>query len=586
MSQFFVNSGGGAGSGVILNPDTGQGVPVSGTSINVQAFSDPNFPNNCGSSVWFYGDNTTTPETLLLNVTDAVNNNTIIGLSAGNNAITGANTVGLGSFALQSLTTGNGNTAIGANSAQFLQDGELNTAVGYFTLQNSTSDIGNTAVGWGALTFCNGGDNNTAVGYQANNGGTPIDNTAVGVNSLLNSSGERNTAVGSGALQSSMADNNNVAVGYNSLITCDGGSGNTGLGTQALQNNATGSRNTAVGYESCFSITASNDNTSLGCFAAYSNTTGAQNTAIGSNALYGPTSGDNNVAIGYQTMQNSGACFYNTVVGTVSMQNGSGNYNTIVGYISGLNYTGVESSNVLLSSSGVTGDNNILRIGDTTGTGVNGIDEAYVQGIYGNSQPTGATVQVVTIDNTTGKLGVTSSTISLSIETDIADEDPAITPGTATPNGSGVLQFLGRETSLNNDKGIQTDADPDNGNVVYVELTNRIQAKLTTNNNTPTTITTFSLGTTPGVYTFDINIAAFDVTDALGIGYSIFGTTRTDGTTAVICGTPDKIVNEEAGTSAADANIVVSGNDVIIQITGLTGKTINWNSISTYIFAS
>ncbi len=39
------------------------------------------------------------------------------------------------------------------------------------------------------------------------------------------------------------------------------------------------------------------------------------------------------------------------------------------------------------------------------------------------------------------------------IQTDIADEDSAITPGTATPNGSGVLEFLGRETSLNNDKG-------------------------------------------------------------------------------------------------------------------------------------
>jgi hypothetical protein len=575
-----------ATGGVTLNPDTGQGVPVSGSSINVQAFSDPNFPNNCGSSVSFYGDNTTVPETLLLNVTDAANFNTIIGLSAGNNAITGANTVGLGSFALQSLTIGNGNTAIGANSGQLLQDGELNTAVGYYTLLNSVSDSGNTAIGWGALTNCNGGDNNTAIGYQSNNGGTPIDNTSVGVNSLLNSSGERNVAIGSGALQSSMADNNNVAVGYNTLVSCNGGGGNTGLGTKSLQNNSTGSNNTAVGYEAGFNSTTAGNNTSVGTFAGYLNTTGVQNTSLGSNALYGPTSGDNNVAIGYQTMQNSGACFYNTVVGTVGMQNGSGNYNTIVGYISGLNYTGTETSNVLLSSSGVTGDNNILRIGDTTGTGVNGIDEAYVQGIYGNNQPTSATVQVVTIDNTTGQLGVTSSTISLSIQTDIADEDSAITPGTATPNGSGVLEFLGRETSLNNDKGIQTDADPDNGNVVYVELTNRIQAKITTNNNTPTTITTFNLGTTPGVYTFDINIAAFDVTDSLGIGYSIFGTTRTDGTTAVICGTPDKIVNEEAGTSAADANIVVSGNDVIIQVTGLTGKTINWNSISTYIFVS
>jgi trimeric autotransporter adhesin len=400
-----------ATGGVTLNPDTGQGVPVSGASINVQAFSDPNFPNNCGSSVSFYGDNTTIPETLLLNVTDAANFNTIIGLSAGNNAITGSNTVGLGSFALQSLTIGNGNTAVGANAGQLLQDGELNTAVGYYTLLNSVSDSGNTAIGWGALTNCNGGNNNTAIGYQSNNGGTPVDNTAVGVNSLLNSSGERNVAVGVSALQSSMADNNNVAVGYNTLVSCDGGGGNTGCGTKSLQNNLTGSNNTAVGYEAGFSSTTAGNNTSVGTFAGYLNTTGVQNTSLGSNALYGPTSGDNNVAIGFQTMQNSSACFYNTVIGTISMQNGSGNYNTIVGYISGLNYTGIESYNVLLSSSGVTGDNNILRIGDTTGAAVNGINEAYVQGIYNNSQPLSTTVQVVTIDNTTGQLGVTSSSL-------------------------------------------------------------------------------------------------------------------------------------------------------------------------------
>ena len=175
--------------------------------------------------------------------------------------------------------------------------------------------------------------------------------------------------------------------------------------------------------------------------------------------------------------------------------------------------------------------------------------------------------------------------VPTNFETDIGNSNPSVSPGTAIP-AANLIKILGRETSLNNDLGIQTDADPNNGNVIYVELTNRIQNTTTTNNNTPTTITSFSLGTTPGVYTFDVNIAAFDVTDSLGIGYSIFGTERSDGKTAVIWGTPDKIVNEETGTSAADANIVASGNNVIIQITGITGKTINWNSISTYVFVS
>jgi hypothetical protein len=340
-------------SNITLNPDTGQGAPVSGDQINVQAGSDPNYPNNCGSSVFFIGDVATVPETIVLNVTDP-NLNTIIGLGSGNNSIVGQENVSLGYQTLSALIGGDQNTQIGYQSGKLMQTASHNVGVGYLSLNESTGDQFNTAVGWGALTFCNGGSNNTAIGGQANNVGTPTNTVAVGANALLVNGGTGNVAVGVDALSQSTVDAYNVAIGYESLQQCDGGS---------------------------------------------------QNTAIGGYSLWKIASGNNNVAVGCQSLEASGACFYNTAVGTLSLNQmaGSGNYNTAIGYIAGTNYTTTESYNLLLNSAGVLAESNILHIGDTTGTGYNALNAAYVCGITATSQDVdGATIGVVTVQNNVG----------------------------------------------------------------------------------------------------------------------------------------------------------------------------------------
>lgn len=144
-----------------------------------------------------------------------------------------------------------------------------------------------------------------------------------------------------------------------------------------------------------------------------------------------------------------------------------------------------------------------------------------------------------------------------------------------------ILNDIGGSTSVNNVNGIQTDGG-NGSNTLTTQLTNRITGSVTTNNSTPVTISTFSLGTTPAVFVFDIQISSFNVTDINGDGYFISGSARTDGTTAVLCGTPDKIINEEV-VDTADANMIVSGNNVIIQATGITAKTHRWQSLSTYV---
>lgn len=144
------------------------------------------------------------------------------------------------------------------------------------------------------------------------------------------------------------------------------------------------------------------------------------------------------------------------------------------------------------------------------------------------------------------------------------------------------FNLLSNAISANNVNGIQTTTITNGSANHYTQLTNRISGSVTTTNATPTTIASFSLGATPAVFTFDIQIVSFNMTDVNGDGYFISGTARTDGTTATLCGTPDKIINEEVADTA-DANMVVSGNNVIFQADGIMGKTHHWSVLATYI---
>jgi hypothetical protein len=155
----------------------------------------------------------------------------------------------------------------------------------------------------------------------------------------------------------------------------------------------------------------------------------------------------------------------------------------------------------------------------------------------------------------------------------------------AVPPTANNIFLVGGTSSSNNNNGITTSGNAGTSTETF-SLTNRIQGIVTTTDATLTTLTSFSLGATPGVYNFDIQIVGFDITDTAGVGYFISGSVRTTGAAAALVGTPDKITNEEAATIGCDANLVVSGNTAIVQVTGIAGKTINWRSLSQYIFVS
>lgn len=177
--------------------------------------------------------------------------------------------------------------------------------------------------------------------------------------------------------------------------------------------------------------------------------------------------------------------------------------------------------------------------------------------------------------------GVTAGNLPPSVPTSFITDS-----GTAIP-AANTLNVNGGSTNLNNNNGIEFIANPNGSDNLIGELTNRLQNSITTTNATPTAISTLPLGSTPGVYTFDVNLAAYDLTDVLGTGFSIFASVRTTGTAANLCGTADIIANPENGTIApAAATIVTSGNNAVIQVTGIAGKTIDWNSVAIYVFVS
>ena len=184
-----------------------------------------------------------------------------LGTGAVDSITTGTHNVGLGDDAGTAITTGHTNTAIGRDSLKTNTSGSYNTAVGTASLEANTTASYNTAVGKEALKLNTTGANNTANGYNAlysNTTGT--ENVAVGKSALnLNTTGGYSTAIGTGALASNSTGIYNTAVGRDSLNLNTVGGSNVALGKNAGNNITTGSSNIIIGADiSAPSATASN----------------------------------------------------------------------------------------------------------------------------------------------------------------------------------------------------------------------------------------------------------------------------------------------------------------------------------------
>lgn len=371
-------TGGGGGVGTI-DGDSGS---ATGSTITFNAAT------NSGSTVEF----TASGSTVDLHVTD-LNDNTIVGLQAGNNAISGINNTGLGSESLMGLTSGSNNVAVGYESGKTITSGSNNIYLGNIDgaaiTESNTTRIGHP------------GD--TADCFILGIGGVDVGSTA---NVVVENNDQLGTAVlsaGSGISISTGANSITIAAtgGGGGITTVDGDTGSITGSTVSIKGNGATNAGSSVSFSGSgtamtFNTTDGGSNTLIGMGSGASNTGSSNNcVALGKDTLGGMINGTYHVAIGQSALLAQTDAFGCTAIGYAPLfQLNGGSYNTALGYLCGSNYTGSESSNICIgaSTSGTVGESNVLRIGSATGTGTGNINASYICGIAGTNVGSVATV--------------------------------------------------------------------------------------------------------------------------------------------------------------------------------------------------
>jgi len=143
--------------------------------------------------------------------------------------------------------------------------------------------------------------------------------------------------------------------------------------------------------------------------------------------------------------------------------------------------------------------------------------------------------------------------------------------------------------------GTQGISTTGSGNTILIALSpSSISGSTITTGAVTGTVITFPLAALlPGVYTIDATVAGFAITGVgspLGCGFTIVGAVRTDGATATLI--PTQVVDhfEEGALSASSAVLAVSGNNILIDVLGVSdgaaGFVIHWTAFLTYTFSA
>lgn len=437
MSQAGTFGSGGSGGSNIqtITPDAGAVVtPLLG---NVNAFG--------GSNINTFGAG----ETLTINLNETIvwpaasatesfiqvgtavvfqvygTENVFIGANAGNFTLTGTSNTALGYISSGSITTGSDNCSVGSESLTGLTTGDSNTAVGTLSLELLDTGSDNISIGYlSGSSYTGAESSNILVGHV----GVTSESNTIRVGTHGTGSGLQNRAFMAGIV--------GVSTSNSQMVTIDSTTGQLGAATIPLgggietlngdYGSATGSTVTVqggyaysgtlnfVGSGSTLQLKASRfDNNGRENIIITQGTSNGEPTGVGNTALGwigfpngSSTTGNFNSSFGYQafnalTSGSSNACFGQQPLLFLT----TGSYNLCIGaYQPGVNYTGDESSNILIGNPGVNGEYNVIRIGEQ-GTGNAQQDECYIAGIAG---VTTSNSEMVTIDTVTGQLGSTT----------------------------------------------------------------------------------------------------------------------------------------------------------------------------------
>lgn len=147
-------------------------------------------------------------------------------------------------------------------------------------------------------------------------------------------------------------------------------------------------------------------------------------------------------------------------------------------------------------------------------------------------------------------------------------------------------KVFGGQVTTNNTNGVQTDGSS-GGNTLTIQLTNRITGSATTTDGTTiTTVYTFGLGAAPATYLFTARLAVINLTDNLAAAYYANAAVRTTGAAGSLISTGNYFTSEEGAMSGIVIGNEVVGNNLLLVVTGLAGKTIHYQALTEYLFVS
>ena len=178
---------------------------------------------------------------------------------------------------------------------------------------------------------------------------------------------------------------------------------------------------------------------------------------------------------------------------------------------------------------------------------------------------------------------LTSGPVPPTVPTEFDTQD-----GNAVP-AANILIVNGFDSTENNNNGIITKGGvvgTGTSNEVDIVITNRLQGTGTTVGATTADLVTFSLGATPGSYNIEAKVIGFNASTPASTGFTVIGTVRTTGAAGALDGTPDETPIESIALITCDVDFIISGNNLIIRVTGVAGLTISWNVVATYVFTS
>jgi hypothetical protein len=155
--------------------------------------------------------------------------------------------------------------------------------------------------------------------------------------------------------------------------------------------------------------------------------------------------------------------------------------------------------------------------------------------------------------------------------------------GTATP-AANVLRILGIDSTESDDDGILTRANPPS-NLVDIVLTTRLFGVGSTVDAITFDVITFPLSALANtVYRFEFQVVGREAVSGEAVSYTVFAGAKTIAGLASIVETPYIDADQDApALLAASVGFIASGNNVVLQVTGVLGTNITYKALGTYI---